>query len=63
MLELEDLHHGLLHGCEHGFERVWLLPGRFVTVAGQVSDVERCGVLRIGGAKDVAVGIEGEQVG
>lgn len=63
VLELEDLHDGLLHSGEHSFERVRLLPGGFVAVIGQVGDVERCGMLRVGGTKDVAVGVEREEVG
>ena len=31
-------------------------------MVGQIGDVERCGVLRVGGAEDVAVGVEGKEV-
>lgn len=63
LLQLENLDHGFLHGGEHLGKAVGGLPRLLGAVVREVRHVQGGGVLAVGGAEDVAVGVEGHEVG
>ena len=62
LLQAHDREHGLDHGLVHLGEGILLFPRVSLAATGQIGDVERRGVLGVGAAQHVGVGVVAEQV-
>ena len=63
LLKFHDCDDGFDHRFVHLFEGVCFLPGVLGAAVGEVGDVEGRGVLGVGAAEDVAVGVVAEEIG
>ena len=62
LLELHDLHHGLVHRLQHLGQGVLFVPGVLGAVVGEVCHEQRSGVFGVRTAQNIAIGIKTEQV-